>query len=62
MLLPGFDETFESGLLSENGLGLIAVAPELRPAGRLIQLLDAFLLPVDVKAASVKARAGLPGL
>jgi hypothetical protein len=58
---PGFDDALESGLLSKNGLRFIAVVPELRPGGSLIQLFDTLLLAVEVKAASAEARAGVPG-
>jgi hypothetical protein len=60
VFLPGFEDAFESGLLPKNGLRLFAVVPELRPGGSLVQLVNAPLLAVEVKAASAEARAAVP--
>jgi hypothetical protein len=61
MLFPISENRFESGLLFENGLSFVGVGPEIRLGGDLVQLLDALLLAVDVKAASAIAPAALRG-
>jgi hypothetical protein len=61
MPFPGIDDAFESGLLFENALGLLAVVPEIRLCGELIQLGDALLLSLEVKDASATNRVALPG-
>jgi hypothetical protein len=42
-------------------LGFVGVVPKIRLGGDLVQLLDTFLLSVDVKAASATAQAALRG-
>jgi hypothetical protein len=42
-------------------LGFFRVVPKIGLPGELIQLIDALLLAFDVKDASAKARAALPG-
>jgi hypothetical protein len=42
-------------------LGFVGIVPEIRLRGYLIEFLDPLLLAVEVKAASAKARAALPG-
>ena len=52
ILLPRLQNAFETRLLLENSLGLVAVVPEIRLGGKLVQLFDALLLAVEVKDAS----------
>ena len=49
----------EQGLLLEDLLGLFGLVPEVGPGGEGYQLVDALLLAVDVKDASVAAGACL---
>jgi hypothetical protein len=59
--LPGINDGFERGLLSDNALSLFAVVPKIRLCGDLVQLGDALLLSLEVKDASARVRVALPG-
>ena len=61
MFFPAIENVFDSRLFFEDGLGPVRVVPKIRLRRELIQLFDPFLLAVNVKAASAKARAALPG-
>jgi hypothetical protein len=58
---PCVDDAFEGGLFLENGLGFFRVVPELGLRGDRVKLFDSLLLGFDVKDASAKAPAVLPG-
>jgi hypothetical protein len=61
MFRPCVDYAFESGLFLENRLGFFRVVPEIGLRGDLVEFVDPLLLGLDVKDASAKARAVLPG-
>ena len=61
MFFPTRENRFESGLFFENGLGFFGVVPKIRLGGDLVQLFDALLFAVDVKAASATAQDALRG-
>jgi hypothetical protein len=52
ILLPRVQDVFYPRLLFEDRLRLVGVVPEIGLGGELIQLFDALLLAVEVKAAS----------
>jgi hypothetical protein len=60
VFLPSVYDRSKRGLFLENALRFFRVVPEIGARGNLIELLDTFLLAVEVKDASAKARVALP--
>ena len=52
VFLPGLQDLFQAGLLFQDGLGLLAVVPEIGAGSDLVQLFELFPLAVEVKDAS----------
>jgi hypothetical protein len=61
MLVPSIDDRLERRLLPEKRLRFVGVVPEIGLGCELAQFFDALLLGFDVKDASAKDRAALPG-